>query len=444
MKRRFLPWLVLSTLLVTSAVADAGQFILRARTTADAETLCQRYNLVDVRTIHLQGADEICLVRSTTSSPANDLALKALIAADKLTESIEVDTSFKLAETASSASLTQSTAAILEQFAGQTALPFFGSRVSSAYLGQPAAAIVHVGPAQRFATGAGVVAIIDTGVDPLHPALAAALVPGYDFINGVPGFPSDFADLAQSTAAILEQVSSPLLPAIAVLNQSTAAILEQSTAAILEGLPMPAAFGHGTMVAGLVHLVAPTAWIMPLKAFRADGNAQLSDLVNAIYYAVDNGATVVNMSFTVASPSQALADAVAYAAANGVLCVAAAGNGGVQMDTFPASWAGVVSVASTTNTDQRSLFSNWGSRVDLSAPGEGLITTYPGGHYAAVWGTSFSTALVSGAVAIVHQFSPRISESDALKILEQGAHAPGGMGKARLDLYLALTEFLFQ
>ena len=61
------------------------------------------------------------------------------------------------------------------------------------------------------------------------------------------------------------------------LNQSTAAILEPSTAAILEGNPLPSHFGHGTMVAGLIHLFAPSAKIMPLKAFNADGTADVSD-----------------------------------------------------------------------------------------------------------------------------------------------------------------------
>ncbi len=76
--------------------------------------------------------------------------------------------------------------------------------------------------------------------------------------------------------------------------------------------------------------------------------------------------------------------------------VAAVGNNGSQIATYPASWKGVIVVASTSMTDHRSAFSNYGA-VDMSAPGEALIIPYPGNHYAAVWGTSFSTALVSAA-----------------------------------------------
>ncbi|HEY3381192.1 MAG TPA: S8 family serine peptidase [Vicinamibacterales bacterium] len=441
--RRFVPpWMALVLLLAASTAASAGQFILRARTTADADTLCRRYGLIDVRLVHQQGPEEVCLVLANTQSAAEDSALRALVAADPLTVSIETDTSLALAESTSAGpALAQSTAAILEAFSRQAPVAYFGRQMPGGYVSQPAAGVIRLADAQQLATGGGVVAIIDTGIDPGHPALADVVVPGYDFVNDVGGVPTDFADLAQSTAAILEQLSGAAPNSVAILNQSTAAILEQATSNMLNAAQLPAAFGHGTMVAGLVHLVAPTASIMPLKAFRADGNASMSDLVSAIYYAVDHGATVINMSFTLAGPSQSLLDAITYAASQRTLLVAAVGNGGSQMTTYPASWPGVIAVASTTLADQRSVFSNYG-RVDLSAPGEALITAYPGNHYAAVWGTSFSTALVSGAAALLQQWRPGLTEANALKVLEQGASVPSSLGKARLDLHRALV-YLF-
>ena len=111
------------------------------------------------------------------------------------------------------------------------------------------------------------------------------------------------------------------------LNQSTVAFLDQSTVAFLDG-KLPAAFGHGTMVAGLVHLVAPTAKIMPLKAFRADGTSRVLDIVRAVYYAADHGATVINMSFSLSGSSPELAEALEYATSRKVICVASAGNMG--------------------------------------------------------------------------------------------------------------------
>src|SRR2546426_9603627 len=93
---------------------------------------------------------------------------------------------------------------------------------------------------------------------------------------------------SQSTASILDQSTASILDqnTIVVLNQSTASILNQSTASILDTTQVPQAFGHGTMVAGIIHLVAPTAQIMPLKAFKADGTSNLFDIRRAIYFAV--------------------------------------------------------------------------------------------------------------------------------------------------------------
>jgi subtilisin family serine protease len=228
------------------------------------------------------------------------------------------------------------------------------------------------------------------------------LVPGYDFTRNIAGYASDLADINQSTAAILEQSTAAILESTKVvqLNQSTAAILEQSTAAILEGNPVPSHFGHGTMVAGLIHLVAPTAQIMSLKAFNADGSADEADIIRAIYYAADNGAKVINMSFELPGISDAMLKALNYAARKGVICVASAGNDAQSALVYPAAYGNVIGVGSVDQQNQLSSFSNFGPDiVTLVAPGEALITTYPGNHYAAAWGTSFSSALVAGGVA---------------------------------------------
>src|SRR5438132_12744976 len=109
----------------------------------------------------------------------------------------------------------------------------------------------------------------------------------------------------------------------AIVNQSSAAILHQSSAAILDGNPQYAAFGHGTMVLGVVHLVAPTAQLLPLKAFSSNGTGNLSDILRAIYYAVQQGnANVINMSFDFKTPSTELSKALDYASQQGVVCAA--------------------------------------------------------------------------------------------------------------------------
>src|SRR3989475_2168762 len=244
--------------------------------------------------------------------------------------------------------------------------------VLSGYVNQPAAALIRVANTQRFfATGAGIVAVIDTGVDPNHPALTGSLVPGYDFTRDLPGIPSEFADLSQSTASILDQSTASILDQriIVALNQSTASILDQSTASILDTRLVPQAFGHGTMVAGIIHLVAPTAQIMPLKAFKVDGTSNLFDIMRAIYFAVDHGAKVINMSFSMANSSPELTRVINYATGHGLICVSSAGNTGKETLVFPAGYRNVMGVASTSNLDVRSTFSNFGhSLTFMTAP----------------------------------------------------------------------------
>ena len=106
----------------------------------------------------------------------------------------------------------------------------------SSYVNQPAVVLIQSAEAHQLATGAGIVGVIDTGVDPNHPVLKASLVPGFDFTRNLPGIPSEFADLGQSTASILDQSTASILDqqTILILNQSTASILDQSTASILD------------------------------------------------------------------------------------------------------------------------------------------------------------------------------------------------------------------
>jgi len=195
------------------------------------------------------------------------------------------------------------------------------------------------------------------------------------------------------------------------------------------------------MVAGLIHLVAPKSRILPLKAFTADGTANTSDIVRAIYYAVDHGAKVINMSFSIDTPSDELKKAIGYAAMNNVVCVAAAGNSGSSAVVYPAAYSSVIGVGSTTTTDVRSAFSNFNTpSAKTAAPGEALITTYPGNLYAGVWGTSFSAALVTGAVAILADVKPGIPPGKIADALEHGKEIHQGMGEARLDVLSSVSS----
>ncbi|MBI3050376.1 MAG: S8 family serine peptidase [Acidobacteria bacterium] len=313
-------------------------------------------------------------------------------------------------------------------------IPYFGVTVRRGYVEQPANTIIGISSAySRYKlTGQDItVAVIDTGVDPEHPVLAGVLTPGYDFTRDTEGG-SELSDLNQSTIAVLDQST------IAVLDQSTIAVLDQSTIAVLDS-PEYAAFGHGTMAAGIVHLVAPQAKIMPLKAFKADGTGYTSDILRAIYHAVDTGAKVINMSFEFGTRSEEFQEAIAYAYAKRVISVASTGNDGQRVVVYPAGYKHVVGVASTTNFDTISAFSNFGPEVAyIGAPGEGIVTTYPFGGYAAVWGTSFSAPFGAGTAALLADQENRITARRTVKALGDAVWISHDIKEGRLDINAAI------
>jgi hypothetical protein len=322
-----------------------------------------------------------------------------------------------------------------------------GTMVWNSYATQPAAGVVEVQTAQNqfHATGTGIVADIDTGVDPNHPALQGVLLQGFDFTRNQVGG-SEMTDLAP-TFAPPAPCNSTTCPAAVQVNQSSAAILDQSSAAILDTNTQYAAFGHGTMVMGVIHLVAPTAQLLPLKAFKSDGTADLSNILRAIYFGVQNNANVINMSFDTKTPSTELKNALDYANQLGLISVASAGNDGVQETVYPAALQndvmGVASVGSTTASDgTRSTFSNFGDPIVwLAAPGEEIVTTYPFSTYAAGWGTSFSAPFVSGAAVLARSLKTAITESEAAAALAHAAPlGDPGMGHGRLDCVPALQS----
>src|SRR5437899_12513546 len=150
------------------------------------------------------------------------------------------------------------------------------------------------------------------------------------------------------------------------------------------------------------------------------------------------------MSFSTEQRSAELKRAINYAARRGVICVSSAGNNGARLRVYPAAFGNVLGVGSTSNLDARSTFSNFGGDdVKLAAPGEGIITTYPGGHYAAAWGTSFSTAFVSGGAALLLQMNTRTNQDVAADALgEHVKELTGVLGDGRIDLYRALMSLI--
>ncbi|HET8922256.1 MAG TPA: S8 family serine peptidase [Candidatus Acidoferrum sp.] len=318
---------------------------------------------------------------------------------------------------------------------------YYGTLVTHGYAAQPAAQLIRLSDAQNgfdVDDGKPIVAVIDTGVDPNHPVLQPVLLQGYDFTRNQPGA-SEWLDV---TSTGLSSTSTGSAQPVKV-QQSSAAILDQSSAAILDGSPY-VAFGHGTMTSGLVHLVAPRAYILPLKAFSSNGTGNLSNIVAALYYAVQNKANVVNMSFDLSYNSPALSQAISHANKAGVVLVAAAGNENTSARVYPAAISGsVVGVASTSDWDKRSSFSNYGSAdVWIAAPGEYVISTYPGGTYGSESGTSFSSPLVAGTVALMLSAKQPINQSQAASALQHAVPLTSDLNHGRLDVYQAVSAWV--
>jgi hypothetical protein len=320
---------------------------------------------------------------------------------------------------------------------------YYGTIVTHGYAAQPATQIIRLADAQNGfnVAGSGIVAVIDTGVDIYHPVLYPVLLPGYDFTRNQPGA-SEWLDVPQlqPETSNSSQNQQPVL-----VQQSSAAVLDQSSAAVLDnGGGSYSDFGHGTMTTGLVHLAAPKAQILPLKAFSANGQGYVSNIVAALYYAVQNHANIVNMSFDVSTPSPALSSAISYANQSGLILVAAAGNESTSSPVYPAALnTSVMGIASTTDYDTLSTFSNYGDiDVWIAAPGEYVISTYPGGTYASSSGTSFSSPLVAGSADLLMTANPGLNQANAATAFTHAIQLTPNLNHGRLDVYQAVSAWL--
>ncbi len=249
------------------------------------------------------------------------------------------------------------------------------------------------------------IAIIDSGVDPDHPDLMEKLISGYNFLEH---------------------------------NSDTHDVL-----------------GHGTAVAGSAAAssnnsigVAGVAWqnpIMPLVVLDSSNWATYTNIANAIIYAVDNGAMVINISIGGSSSSYTLENAVNYAWNNGVLVFAAAANYNTNTPYYPAACTNAVAVSATDANDNRPSYSNYGDWITLSAPGGSILTTNNGGGYGSWSGTSFSSPIAAGVAALVWGANLQLSHQKVLEIMKSNADdlgAPGFdvvYGYGRINAYNAMV-----
>lgn len=280
---------------------------------------------------------------------------------------------------------------------------------------------VNLPEAWNITTGGNevVVAVIDSGVSPTHPDLASQLVEGY---NAVPDG-GDWADVS----------------------------------------------GHGTHIAGIIAAsgdnglgtigVAPDVKIMPIRVMGPNGSISIGSIVDSIYWAMDHGADVINLSLGSENPSELEHQAILDAISNGIPVIASAGNKPTKI-SYPASYPEVISVGSVDKGGERASFSSVVSKVDLAAPGIDIFSP----HWSEVsgdgWsgmlndkpvsGTSFSTAIVSGVAALMMSVDPSLTPQELQSVLDATARDTGepgleaGVGAGVLDAESAVRQIAFE
>ncbi len=224
------------------------------------------------------------------------------------------------------------------------------------------------------------VAVIDTGASPTHPLLASHYLPGYNAIQ--PGaLPNEVQDGTTNCA-----------------------------------------YGHGTMIAGIIVTLAPNVNILPVRVLNADGVGTVMNLVTGIQWAVNQGADVINLSLGTTVYSAALADAIASAQAAGVAIVASVGNNASEVVQYPVGLPGVIGVASVESNNTLSSFSSYGPFVDVVAPGDSIKSSFPSTMYAQWSGTSFAAPFVTAEAALLLSVNASLTPAQVSNWITGTAH----------------------
>lgn len=306
---------------------------------------------------------------------------------------------------------------------------------------------IHADEAWDITTGSAdvIIAIVDTGIDYTHPDIQDKVWtnPGEIPNNGVDDDNNGYVDDIRGWNFIGSGSNN-------VMDDNT----EQGMA-----------IHHGTFTAGVAAAstdngegIAGVSWaspVMALKVIGADGSGLEDDAANAVVYAVDNGAKVINMSLT-GENAPLLHQAVDYAWAHGALVVCASGNENLSTPTYPASYQHALSVGATNEYDQRCTAADWlsggsnyGDYLDVMAPGNNILSLTdaiePGGYYT-LPGTSAAAPFVSGLAALIWSVHPDWTNQQVFDQITRTCddiNTPGWdtfTGWGRINAYRALTE----
>ncbi len=260
----------------------------------------------------------------------------------------------------------------------QTAPTFLMGESPAGYYDGASYDAILADSAHKISTGDGIlVAIIDNGMDFDHPLLSNAFMShGYDYID----------------------------------NDTIAA--EESGSFL----------GHGTFVAGIIMRIAPGCQIIPLRAFDEEGYGNTFDIAEAIYGAIDGGADVINMSFSMDIDNGILKDAIEAAFDANISMAAAAGNNGSNTTVYPADYRGVIAVSALDSVDLIADFSNYGDMIDVCAPGVNIYSSLTGDYDWGTWsGTSFTAPMAAATCALLLQLEPNLAPERTEEVIQNTA-----------------------
>jgi len=226
-----------------------------------------------------------------------------------------------------------------------------------------------------YASGNGViVAVLDTGVDSDHELLSGNMLPGYDFVDEDNDPREERLNLDTNGNGVTDE-----------------------------------GWGHGTHIAGILKTVAPNVSILPVRVADSDGVSDLFNIIQGLEYAKNHGARVINLSMSIYESSPALVEMLNEVKAAGILVVTSAGNNNSSQLAYPAQESEVLTVASVDSNGYKSPYSNYATQVDVSAPGDGIISCLPGGGGVSRSGTSMATPVVAAQAAIILELVPDAS-----------------------------------
>lgn len=277
---------------------------------------------------------------------------------------------------------------------------------------------IRLDAAHQITRGLGVtVAVLDTGIDFGHPLFAGRIAPGgYDFVED--------DDFAEDTSDGLDNDGDGYFD---------------------DG------FGHGTMVSSIVTLVAPDAYLLPIRVLDDEGRGDVFGIIRGVRLARERAVDVINMSFGMPGSISILQTEMERARAEGIVMVSGAGNENLEQEYFPGGSSQVFMVTALDSLDRKADFADYDDDVLVSAPGAGVRGAFPGGGWALGSGCSFATPFVTGEVALIRAIAPYLNVDQIESRVEAGVDPiysiPGNepyadgqlLGSGRIDLVDALA-----